>query len=400
MTKPKNDGRTIRRGDGFVEERARLDGSIAYQARWHDGVKWRAKSFRDEDSAYDYLREIGRARRRGDYTPESDMTVAELLADYIARGAHRWSANTVATYSLISRQRIVPELGKIRVRELTTPRVQRWLDTMATRPVRIEKGVPRMLSAAIIGNARSLLSGACNEAVQLGILRANPVTGSRAPARPRGTKPTWTADDVSRVLEVIEQDRDAVTWRAYYLLSLTSGMRPGEIRAVRWQDIDLEAGMVSVRRTMTRDADFRHKIGDVTKTGRARSIAIPHETVEALRMVRTDQLRRRVASEHWIDLGLVFDRGDGNAMAQQSVSNHHRRFCDAAGVSRIRLHDLRHTYATLMLAQGVHPKIVADALGHQSVMTTLDIYSHVDVSMQRAASDALAGVLLRSKKRA
>jgi len=96
----------------------------------------------------------------------------------------------------------------------------------------------------------------------------------------------------------------------------------------------------------------------------------------------------------------VFDRGDGNPLAQQSVATMHRRICEAAEVRRIRLHDLRHTAATQMLRANVHPKVVADVLGHSSVTTTLDIYSHVDVSMQRSAIETLADTIVRRRSRA
>lgn len=379
----------IRRGDGFVEERTTKAGAVRYVARWHDGDRWRGKTFPTVEEAEDHLRSIGRAKRRGDYSPDSPMTVAELLAVYIERGARRWSANTVATYTLIAERYIGPHIGKKRVVTVTPPQVQAWLDRLTREG----------LSAAIVGNARSLLSGACDEALRMGMVRANPVAGTRAPARPRGERVTWSADDVARVLDAVDAEPHAVQWRAFYLLALTTGMRPGELRAVRWRDIDLDTGTVTIRRTMTRNADFRHDIGDVTKTGRVRTVAVPLETTEALRLQRADQRRRRIAAEHWRDRDLAFDRGDGNPVAQQSASNVHHRVCTRAGVPRIRMHDLRHTAATLMLANGTHPLVVSQMLGHASITTTLDIYSHVDVSMQRAASDALADTILRKKRR-
>ena len=377
--------RTLRRGDGYIEVRTRKDGSHSYLARWHDGTAWRGRTFRDEDSAEDHLRGIGRTKRRGDYTPESTMRVDEALAAYIERGARRWRSNTVATYSLLAKQQIIPHLGRRRLTALTPAIVQTWLDELAGSG----------LSAAVVENARTVLSGACKEAVKLGMLTTNPVTGTTPPARTRRTHTTWSAHEVARVYDAL---RDDVRMLAYYRVALTTAMRPGELRALRWDDIDMEAGVITVQRTMTRDAGYHHVMGTTTKTGKTRAIGVPASTIAALRAHRQDQRTRQIAAEHWKDVGIVFDRGDGNPMAQQSVATFHRRIAETAGVTRIRMHDTRHTAATLMLQNNVHPKIVADILGHSSVATTLDIYSHADVSMQRQATDGLAEAIERARK--
>ena len=366
--------RTIKRGDGFVTERPQRDGGVRYQARWHDGVKWRAKTFPSLDDAEDHLRTIGRSKRAGRYTPETDMTVSELVAEYIERGRGRWSTNTVATYSLLARKQIGPSLGKGRIVDLTTARVQRWLDSLTVSP-------------AVIENARTVLSGACKEAVQLGMLTVNPVTGSKPPARQHTTKQTWTPEQVRAVLAVV---RDDPRYHALYLVALTTGVRPGELRALMWQDLDTERGILTVRRSMTRTDGFQHIIGTGTKTKRVRSIALPTATLDALAACRADQRRRRLAAAVWQDRDLIFDRGDGNPLAQQSLATHHTLVCERAKVPRIRMHDTRHTAATLMLRNNVHPKVVADILGHSSITTTLDLYSHTSVDLQRSAIDALS----------
>lgn len=387
--------RSLRRGDGFIETRTTKRGEPRWQARWHDGVKWRAKTFRSEDEAEAHLQDIGRSRRAGRYTPESDLTVAEAVSEYIERGKMRWSSNTVATYSLLHKGQIAPHLGKVRLTELTPRRVQHWLDQLAVKVVRHPSGERRTLSPAVIENARTVLSGACKEAMQLGVIAANPVSGTRAPARKRTGKVTWTPDEIATVLEHVADD---VRYHAYYLVALTTAMRPGEIRALKWGDIDFDTGVITCQRTMTRDDTYHHKIGDTTKTGRARPIAVPETTITALRTLRSDQLQRRLRADVWGETDIVFDRGDGQPLAQQTVSNVHQRITAATGVRKIRMHDLRHTAATLMLKNNVHPKIVSDILGHSSIATTLDIYSHVDVSMQRLATEALADTITRKAR--
>lgn len=376
--------RQIRRGDGYITERRARDGTVRFQARWHDGARWRAKTFPDLDAAEDHLRDVGRRRRRGLDVAVSDLTVDELVADYLARGQHRWAANTLATYRLLARRQIGPGLGRVRVAELTAVRVQRWLDRLTGQ-----------VSASVVQSARTILSGACRDAVRLGIIPANPVTGARTPARPRAERQTWTAVQVQAALAAVAGD---VLLHALYLVALTTGVRPGELRALMWRDLDLERGVLTVRRTMTRDADFRHRVGTTTKTRRVRAVALPEVTVEALRVHRADQLRRRLAAAAWHDGEVVFDRGDGAPLAQQTLANRHRAVCERAGVPRIRMHDLRHTFATIALEQGTHPKIVSEILGHASITTTLDIYSHVDVDLQRAAITAVTGAMTERRR--
>lgn len=365
----------IRRGDGYMTERTRADGTVVYQARWFDGTSWRAKTFATADDAEDHLRGIGRRKRGGRYAPETDLTVAELVAAYLDRGAHRWTANTVATYTLLAERQIGPHLGRVRVTELTPARVQRWLDDLTGT-----------LSASVIENARTVLSGAYREAVRLGMVAVSPVTDTRAPARPRTSKPTWTAEQAAAVLATV---RDDPLYHALYRVALTTGVRPGELRALMWDDLDAARGVLTVRRSMTRTEHFRHVVGDETKTRRTRAIALPEPTLAALRVHRNDQRRRQLAAPAWAARPVIFDRGDGHPLAQQTLATHHRGVCDRAGVPRITMHALRHTFATIALGNGAHPKIVADILGHASVTITLDTYSHTNTDMQRSVIDGI-----------
>ena len=126
------------------------------------------------DQAEDHIRTIGRVNRSGRFTPDSDMPVKQLVEDYIARGSHCWSPNTVAIYRLLLRQQIAPQLGGMRASELTASRVQRWIDRL-TDTVRVTESQ----------SARMILSGAYQAAVRLRMLDRNPVTGTHPPARPR-----------------------------------------------------------------------------------------------------------------------------------------------------------------------------------------------------------------------
>lgn len=379
----------IRRGDGFVTERPQRDGTVRFQARWREddpqrGVVWRARTFTTREAAEDHLRQLGRDRRAGRYVPESRLTISGLVEEYLERGRHRWSASTVAAYRQLAASHITPHLGSRRVVDLTPRMVQSWIDTL------VRSG----LSASTVNNARIVLSGACKEATRLGVIGANPVAGVRIPKRARVTRTAWTREEAATVLETV---RDDVLLHAYYLTALTSGMRPGELRALQWGDIDTARGTIHCQRTMTRDERFSPIVGTGTKTGRTRHIAVPQETVAALALVRREQLARRMAAAAWHDTGLVFDRGDGRYLPLTTLDRWHRDVIARAGVRPIRLHDLRHSAATLLLEAGINIKVVSEILGHASITTTLDVYAHVSEDLQREAVELLTGRLVRER---
>ena len=177
-------------------------------------------------------------------------------------------------------------------------------------------------------------------------------------------------------------------------LALTTGMRQGELLALRWQDVDLDNGALAVRRTLTRDRAGRVTIGEPKSASGRRSIALDSATVAALRRHKASQNARRLQwGEAWQDADLVFDRGDGALLYHGVARDSFRRAAKRLGLPPIRFHDQRHTAATLMLAGGVHPKIVQERLGHSTVAMTLDRYSHVSMDMQRDAAERLERAL-------
>lgn len=379
--RPKQHDRTIRRGDGYITERTLSTGEARYQARWHDGERWRAKTFRVMEDAEDHLRDIGRKKRRREYVPDAEYTLLDVVDDYLERGASRWKPNTVATYTTIRDTVIDDAIGRQLVTELDPRRMQRWID-----------GLSRTYSPSRIDVIRALATGALNEAMRLGVIRSNPLTGVRMPKRQHKTHTVWSADESAKALDA---SRDDPLLHLYYIIAVTTGMRPGEIRALKWVDIDFDRKLLTCRRTMTRDANYSPVVGDTTKTGRARVIALPEMTVEALRDHRRAQTERRLSHHAWHDGDMVLDRGNGAPLPQQTIFRKHRDLIAATGLPACRLHDLRHAAATMLLEAGVDVKVVSDMLGHANSAITRDIYQHVTETMQRTAADTLGDLVGR-----
>lgn len=370
-------------GEGSIRSRARAGGTETHQARWleQDGAatRLRSKSFATLAEAEDHLRSVLRAKEEGRYRPPSTWSVAELVRDYIDRAlaAGRITERTALTYRKRAVSMIDPTIGKRRVEQLVPLDVQRWIDGLTRGGF-----APSTVHAAV-----AVLMGTLREAALLGVTDRHLGQGVRRPALGRPDATAWTADEVRTILNAVDGEP---RFGALYWVAITTGLRPGELRAVKWQDVNLETGVLTVRRTITKDVDGHEVIADRTKGKTTRAVALAKPVVDRLRRHKTIQTERRLAAETWQDHGLVFDRGDGHWMYASHWDRFHRQLCGSTGVPLIRLHDIRHTSASLELEQGTHPRIVSERLGHKTVAMTLDRYSHVSAALQRSAADALA----------
>jgi integrase len=173
----------------------------------------------------------------------------------------------------------------------------------------------------------------------------------------------------------------------------------GEVLGLRWRDVDLGTARLSVRQSIVSVA-YEIKFAEPKTARGRRSIAIDQRTVAALRAWRKDQLEdRMLLGDEYENSGLVFTREDGRFVHPDRFSQLFDKYVETAGLRRIRLHDLRHTHATLALAAGVHPKVVSERLGHATVAFTLDVYSHAVPALQEKAADRVVAVVFGSSDR-
>ncbi len=379
-----NDARDLARGYGSVEQRP----SGRWQARWREdqpdgSLAHKARTFPTKDQAEDFLRERGRKRRDGRYIPPSDLTVDQLVTGWLERGQYRWSPSTWHTYRQRVEIHILPALGQQLAATLDTPRIQQHVDRLA-----------RTFSPALVEAALQCLRSAYREAVRIGIVSHNPASSVQPPKPRRKPVVVWSAGDASTVLQHLADD---ILWAAVYRLMLTTGMRPGELRALRWGDLERSQGTLRIERTMSRSAQGEIVVGETTKTGRSRTVALPASTVEALNRWRAQQLAELVATGQRFANDYMFTTKSGSPLALTVWQRRHHAIIAATSVTAISLHGLRHTAATLLLAAGVNPRVVADMLGHASIATTLDVYSHPDRTQQQAAADALDAAISGAK---
>jgi integrase len=246
------------------------------------------------------------------------------------------------------------------------------------------------LSPKTVANVSGVLSIALADAVRLKVLAHNPSTDARLPRRAHREMTAWTEQEAATFLASVAGERVYPMWR----LVLATGLRRGELCGLRWQDVDLDAPTINV--ASTRVVAERVEVGEPKTRAGVRVLALDADTGSALGSWRRRQLEERLGTGGaWVDHGLVFTDELGEPPHPETVTRWWREAVARAGLRPIRLHDARHTAATLMLRAGVPVKVVSQRLGHADVAVTMRVYQHVTHTDDRAAADALGKALGR-----
>ena len=274
------------------------------------------------------------------------------------------------------RLHISPELGNVPLAKLTAQQVQ------ALYARKLDDG----LSPTTVHHLHAVLHRALKAALRLELVQRNITELIDPPRMAHREMATLSPEQARHFLATAAGDR----FEALYVLALSTGMRQGELLALRWRDIDLITGTLSVRVTLCYTPKG-YVLAEPKTHHSCRLIALPQLAQEALRRHRELQAAEMAKlGDAWHDLDLVFPNTIGRPMVNMHLLR--REFLpmlQQAGLQRIRFHDLRHTAATLLLRQGVNPKIVSEMLGHSDVSITLNLYSHVTPHMQQQAAAAM-----------
>jgi len=327
---------------------------------------------------------------RGTHVETTKQTVAAFMREWLPSSKGRVKPSTWATYRSLTEKQIIPALGGIALQSLTPARLNSFYADLLDHGRLHGKGT-RTLSPRTVGHIHATLRLALSEAVRWQLLARNPADQASPPRKQKPSLVTWNAEEARTFLASVRDDR----LFAAYALSLTTGLRRGELLGFAWRDVDLDAGWLNVRQTIV-SVDFKVLVSTPKTQAGRRSIAVDSGTVEILRDHRIRQLKER----HELGIGavkpddLVFSNLAGEPLHPALFSDAFNRRVKRAEVPRIRLHDVRHTYATLSLAMGVSPKVVAERLGHSSVAITLDLYSHSVPSLQQDAAAKVAALIL------
>ena len=331
-------------------------------------------------------------RNDGSYVEPTKMTVAQYLNHWLEADIdRRVAARTAARYREIVEKNIIPKLGHVPVRKLTAVHIEAfeaelqregWVKARAKQKVKEGEEAPiqekRGLSAQTALHVHRTLSQALGHAVRLGVLFKNPARQVKPPRPPSREIKILDKNEITTLLNAAK----GVGLYVPVLVAVTTGMRRGELLALRWSDIDPTAALLTVNQSLER---IKGKFGfksPKTKTSR-RTITLPAITVQALRRHLKEQHEARLKLGLGRDpRGLVFARPDGQPMDADTLTKAFRRLVASAKVTPITFHGLRHTHISHLLMEGFHAKVVSERAGHAHVNITLGVYAAYIPSMQ------------------
>ncbi len=282
------------------------------------------------------------------------------------------------------RLHLVPALGHLKLKALMPLHVQGLYSS------KLDSG----LSVRTVRLVHTTLHKALKQAVRWGLVHQE---------RHRGRKPPKLSRDARKDIQPLSQEQARALLaaarddrlEALYVLAVSAGLRQGELLGLRWRDVDMERGTLSVHRQLTRSKEDGLRFTEPKSKKSRRSIRLAGSVTEALRRHRSAQNKERLRlGTLWKDQDLVFANRTGAPLDVANLTNYSfRPLLERAELPRIRFHDLRHTCATLLLSRNVNPKIVQEMLGHANISETMDTYSHVLPSMQETAVSAMESAL-------
>ena len=323
-----------------------------------------------------------RDRDQGVLVGAPSVSVANYLARWLDEAARlKVRPSTFSVYSLNVR-RLNPLIGRMRLNQLT--------------PQVIQGAYARLLKQGLaprsVRQAHVVLHGALKQAMRWGVVGRNAADGVIVPRPASHEMATLNAEQLQTLFEATVGEPLHALW----VLLATTGVREGEALGLSWSDIDLEKRTLVVRRSLQRQEGVGHVMVEPKTARSRRTIHLSRVVVDSLRKHRALQREFRLAAgPSWTaDFGdLVFSSRSGRPVGSSWVNVVFRRELARAGLPRVRVHDLRHSAATLLLTRGVHPKVVQDMLGHSTVTLTLDTYSHVTPALHQEAADHMDALL-------
>ena len=373
------------KGNGSIQQRT----SGSWQLRYYGPPDEHGCCKQVNETVRGSRREAERALRErlstienGGYIAKDKETVGQFLARWLdTYGASNVTHRTLQGYRSSIRCYSGP-IVNISVQTLTARHIQGVYSGM------LEKG----LSATTVVQFHRILHRALSIGVKWGILARNVADAATPPRIERQEMAMWDMETIQRFLDVATGSR----YRDFYHLALLTGMRRSELAGLQWPNIDLVNGRLSVSKTLQWLTGKGLSVGQPKTAKSRRSIALSPDAVALLHEIRGRQIAQQVAvAEAWQHTGYVFTQASGGPVDPNGISRDFAGLVKAAGLPHLSLHGLRHAHATMMLEEGINPKIVSERLGHSTIAITMDVYSHVLPGMQEAAVLALDAKLGR-----
>jgi integrase len=286
------------------------------------------------------------------------------------------------SFEILIRRHIAPALGKIPLRDLQPSAIQKFLNEKSNAG----------LSAQTVCHLRTVLRSALNQALKENAIARNPAMLVDPPRIPDREIHPLSPDDARQLLQAVEQDR----LQAIYTVALSLGLRRGEVLGLKWSDINFEAKTLSVARSLQRISGKLTEVETKTKRSR-RTLVMPEVVIASLRRHRARQAQERlVVGPDWSDADLVFTTELGTPIDPRNLLRSYKRILKNSNLPKARFHDLRHSAASLLLAQGVQLRTIMEILGHSSIALTANLYSHVLDNLKRDAAEKMDAIFAKN----
>jgi integrase len=369
---------------GTVYPRKNKQGNIiGYLGAYHDpNGKRRYVSAKKKGECQRKLRAAMTDADRGLIFDHLDLKLGEYLDSWLSSGVKDTvRQRTWERYESICRVHIKPSLGRAKLRTLAPNHLRSLYRD------KLEEG----LAPRTVNYIHTTLHRALKDALSDGLVPKNVAAAIKSPRPEKPEIHPLTREQARMLLQVASKEGDR--FEALYVVALHCGLREGELLGLKWGDVDLSAGSLAVRRTLS-ETRTGHKF-ELPKNSKGRSGKLSQGAIEALKSHRARQNEERLKTgTMWQDNDLVFPTTIGTTMSGTNLTGRHfKPLLKRAGLPAFRLHDLRHTCATILLMAGKHPKFVQELLGHASISITLDTYSHVIEGMDGGLADAMDDAL-------
>lgn len=329
------------------------------------------------------LRERLSAIETGGFVPRQKETVGEFMTRWLdTYAATNTSLKTQQGYRNNIKRYVLPSLGRIPLQALTGRNIQNLYSSM------LKKG----LSATAVVQVHRILRQALSHGVKWGLLTRNVADATTPPRIERKEMAVWDEDTTQQFIAAASESR----FGEFYQLALLTGMRRSELAGLQWASVNFATGRLSVVKTLQRISGHGLVEGQPKTARSRRSIALSPDAVALLHEIRGRQIAQQIAlGEVWQDTGFVFTKADGRQVDPDMISKDFPKVVEAAGLPHLTLHGLRHAHATTLLEEGFNPKVVSERLGHATIATTMEVYSHVLPGLQDEVALAIDAKLGR-----
>jgi integrase len=327
------------------------------------------------------------ALRAGTLIKPSKRTLESFLVGEWLPALRNLRPSTLSNYRTHIRTCILPTLGPIPLQQLSPAQLNALYQVLLTHG-RLRDG--QGMAPKSVQNVHAILHRALKDAMRWGHVARNVADAVDPPKGVPSERQVWTPEQLRAFLGHLHEDRLYAAW----LLVATTGLRRAELAGLRWVDVDLAAGRIAPRRPRV-VVDYTVVESDAKTPKGRRSLALDPSTLAALKAHQDRQAdEKMIVGTGYQDSGLVFTMPDGSPIHPQRISAWFLQHTRAAGLPRIRLHDVRHSYATAALAAGIPAKVVSERLGYANIAITMDTYSHVIPGLDEQAAETVARLIL------